>query len=72
MEFIQQGTTAQWSKRWDEQRFPYDHLKPLQKQHNIYRFNKLDFETISCESVKITCFNTYGDSDIRIFEVRAY
>ncbi len=27
--------TAQWSKRWDEQRFPYDHLKPLQKKYNI-------------------------------------
>ena len=30
-----QGATAQWSKRWDEQRFPYDHLKPLQKKYNI-------------------------------------
>ncbi len=29
------GVTAQWSKRWDEQRFPYDHLKPLQKKYNI-------------------------------------
>lgn len=27
--------TAQWSKRWDEKRFPYDDLKPLQKQYNI-------------------------------------
>ena len=27
--------TAQWSKRWDEQRFPYDDLKPLQKKYNI-------------------------------------
>ncbi len=29
------GATAQWSKRWDEKRFPYDHLKPLQKKYNI-------------------------------------
>lgn len=34
-EFIQNGATNQWSKRWDEQRFPYDHLKPLQKKYNI-------------------------------------
>lgn len=27
--------TAQWSKRWDEKRFPYDDLKPLQQQYNI-------------------------------------
>ncbi len=47
-------------------------VKTIEKQDNIYRFNKLDFETVSCDSVKITCFNTYGDSDIRIFEVRAY
>lgn len=29
------GVTAQWSKRWDEERFPYDDLKPLQKKYNI-------------------------------------
>ena len=29
------GVTAMWSKRWDEKRFPYDHLKPLQKKYNI-------------------------------------
>lgn len=29
------GMSNQWSKRWDEQRFPYDHLKPLQKKYNI-------------------------------------
>ena len=29
------GVTAQWSKRWDEQHFPYDQLKPLQKKYNI-------------------------------------
>ena len=29
------GVTAQWSKRWDEKRFPYDHLKTLQKKYNI-------------------------------------
>jgi len=26
---------AQFSKRWDEERFPYDHLKPEQKKYNI-------------------------------------
>ncbi len=29
------GVTNQWSKRWDEKNFPYDHLKPLQKFYNI-------------------------------------
>ncbi len=29
------GVTNQWSKRWDEKNFPYDHLKPLQKKYNI-------------------------------------
>lgn len=33
--FMTQGVTAQWSKRWDEKRFPYDDLKPLQKKYNI-------------------------------------
>lgn len=32
---IMKTSTAQWSKRWDEQRFPYDELKPLQKKYNI-------------------------------------
>ncbi len=35
LEFIKNGATNQWSKRWDEQRFPYDHLKPLQAKYNI-------------------------------------
>ena len=35
LEFIRNGATNQWSKRWDEQRFPYDHLKPLQAKYNI-------------------------------------
>lgn len=34
-EFIKNGATNQWSKRWDEQRFPYDDLKPLQAKYNI-------------------------------------
>lgn len=29
------NATDQWSKRWDEQRFPYDHLKSLQEKYNI-------------------------------------
>ena len=29
------GVTNQWSKRWDEKRFPYENLKPLQKKYNI-------------------------------------
>lgn len=33
--FMDSGVTAQWSKRWDEKNFPYDHLKPLQKKYNI-------------------------------------
>ena len=33
--FEGKGANAQWSKRWDEQRFPYDDLKPLQKKYNI-------------------------------------
>lgn len=35
LEFIKNGANAQWSKRWDEQRFPYDHLKDDQKKYNI-------------------------------------
>lgn len=32
---IMSSATDQWSKRWDEQRFPYDDLKPLQEKYNI-------------------------------------
>ena len=32
---LMNSATDQWSKRWDEQRFPYDHLKPLQAKYNI-------------------------------------
>lgn len=32
---LMKTATDQWSKRWDEQRFPYDHLKPLQEKYNI-------------------------------------
>ena len=32
---VRQGTHALWSKRWDEKRFPYDHLKPLQEKYNL-------------------------------------
>jgi len=29
------NTSVQWSKCWDEKRFPYDELKPLQEKYNI-------------------------------------
>ncbi len=32
---LMKSSTDQWSKRWDEQRFPYDDLKPLQQKYNI-------------------------------------
>lgn len=32
---LMKTATNQWSKRWDEQRFPYDELKPLQQKYNI-------------------------------------
>ncbi len=32
---LMSSANEQWSKRWDEQRFPYDHLKPLQNLYNI-------------------------------------
>lgn len=32
---LMNSATDQWSKRWDEQHFPYDHLKPLQEKYNI-------------------------------------
>ena len=32
---LMETATDQWSKRWDEQRFPYDDLKPLQEKYNI-------------------------------------
>lgn len=34
LEFMK-SATDHWSKRWDEQRFPYDDLKPLQQKYNI-------------------------------------
>lgn len=34
-DFIEKGITNQWSRRWDEQRFPYDDLKAAQKKYNI-------------------------------------
>lgn len=33
-EFMKSATNL-WSKRWDEGRFPYDNLKPLQEKYNI-------------------------------------
>lgn len=47
-------------------------VKTIEKSDNIFRFNKIPLENTECDSVKITCYNTYGDKDIRIFEVRAY
>ena len=32
---LMKSATHLWSKRWDEKRFPYDHLKPLQKKYNL-------------------------------------
>ncbi|MBR3837787.1 MAG: formate acetyltransferase [Clostridia bacterium] len=32
---MMKSVTNQWSKRWDEMRFPYEELKPLQKRYNI-------------------------------------
>lgn len=32
---LMETSTDQWSKRWDEQRFPYDHLKENQAKYNI-------------------------------------
>ena len=32
---MMKSATHQWSKRWDEMRFPYEDLKPLQKLYNI-------------------------------------
>ncbi len=32
---LMKTATSQWSKRWDEVRFPYDDLKPLQEKYNI-------------------------------------
>lgn len=32
---LMSSATDQWSKRWDESRFPYDDLKPLQQKYNI-------------------------------------
>lgn len=35
MQEFAKSATNQWSKRWDESRFPYDNLKPLQEKYNI-------------------------------------
>lgn len=34
-QYIEKGATNQWSKRWDEERFPYDELKSWQEKYNI-------------------------------------
>lgn len=34
-QFTEKEVTNQWSKRWDEKRFPYDELKPWQVKYNI-------------------------------------
>lgn len=46
-------------------------IKTLDFKDNIYRFNKIKLND-NCDTIKITCKSTYGDKDIRIFEVRAY
>ncbi len=47
-------------------------VKTIEKADNIFRFNKIALDNTECDSVKITCYSTYGNEDIRIFEVRAY
>lgn len=47
-------------------------VKSIEKTDNIQRFNKIALDNTECDSVKITCYSTYGNEDIRIFEVRAY
>ncbi|MGN0174516.1 MAG: FAD-dependent oxidoreductase [Acutalibacteraceae bacterium] len=47
-------------------------VKTISFTDNIYRFNRILLENTECDSIKITCYNTYGDEDIRIFEIRAY
>lgn len=47
-------------------------IKTIDKKDNIFRFNKISIENIECDALAITCHSTYGDKDIRIFEIRAY
>lgn len=46
-------------------------VKTLDFCDNIYRFNKIDFDN-KCDKIEINCKSTYGDENIRIFEIRAY
>lgn len=47
-------------------------VKTIEKSDNIQRFNKIVCGNTECDSVKLTCYSTYGNEDIRIFEIRAY
>ena len=47
-------------------------VKTIDKKDNIFRFNKISCDNTECDALAITCYSTYGDSDIRIFEIRAY
>ena len=46
-------------------------VKTLEINDNIYRFNRIDFDN-KCDKIEINCKSTYGNENIRIFEVRAY
>lgn len=46
-------------------------VKTVDITDNIYRFNRFDFND-KCDKIIINCKSTYGDKDIRIFEIRAY
>lgn len=43
-----------------------------QLRDNYLRHRIIDFEPALCDTVKVKCFKTYGDNDIRIFEIRVY
>ncbi len=39
---------------------------------NIQRFNVIPANGVVCDTVRVQCYATYGDQNIRIFEIRVY
>ena len=47
-------------------------VKRIVKKDNEARFNKVNTDGVVCDKIRIHAHSTYGDSAMRVFEVRAY
>ena len=43
-----------------------------QIEHNHQRLNVLHFDSVDCDTVKVTVLATHGCENARIFEIRVY